>query len=180
MAFDTGYALLIGIGSYQYEPGLNVPLTVKDAQVIETTLQDLNYCAYPEQQILFLHNEIATRQNIEDALDALAKSLSDTDTLFVFYSGHGDYGDDGYYLTTYDTRLDGNRVVAGSGLREKVLLEKLNAIKAKRVFLFFNACHSGEISPGTLGSPSNQGANIPEQTANALLATGEGRVIITA
>ncbi|MFG6100964.1 caspase family protein [Leptothoe sp. EHU-05/26/07-4] len=180
MAFDTGYALVIGVGSYQHEPQLNVPLTVEDAQAIVKILHNLNHCAYPEQQIQFLHDETATRQNIEDALDNLAKTLHDTDTLSVFYSGHGDYGDDGYYLTTHDTRLDGNQVAVGSGLHERALLEKLNAIKAKRVFLFFNACHSGEISPGTLGSPDEQGANIPEQTANALLATGEGRVIITA
>ena len=180
MTLNSGYALVIGVGSYQYEPQLNVPLTFEDAQTVVTTLKAPNYCAYPEQQIQFLHDETATRQNIEDVLDNLAKTLNDRDTLFICYSGHGDYGDDGYYLTTHDTRLDGNRVVVGSALHEKVLLEKLNAIKAKRVFLFFNACHSGEISPGTLGSSGDQGANIPEQTATALLATGEGRIIITA
>jgi hypothetical protein len=44
----------------------------------------------------------------------------------------------------------------------------------------FNTCHSGEISP-TLGAESTLGdKSLPNATADALLSTGSGRVIITA
>jgi hypothetical protein len=32
MPFDHGYALLIGIGTYQHIPAMNVPITVVDAR----------------------------------------------------------------------------------------------------------------------------------------------------
>ena len=32
MSFDQGHALLIGVGSHQYETRLDVPITVTDAQ----------------------------------------------------------------------------------------------------------------------------------------------------
>ncbi|MEN8445252.1 MAG: caspase family protein [Cyanobacteria bacterium J06555_13] len=180
MAFDKGHALVIGVGSYQDAPELNVPLTVKDAQAVVEILQNPARCGYASDHVRYLHDQTATRQNIEKVLDDLASSLQETDTLFIFYSGHGDYGEDGYYLTTHDTRLQGKKVVQGSGLHEKTLATKLKAIKAKRVLLIFNACHSGEISPGTLSADTGSGSNLPEKTAAALLGTGEGRVIITA
>jgi hypothetical protein len=61
------------------------------------------------------------------------------------------------------------------------LLERLRNVKAKRLLCIFNACHAGEVSP-TLGADEepSTGAPLPEKTAAALLATGSGRVIITA
>jgi hypothetical protein len=181
MAFDTGYALVIGVGSYQHMPGMNVPITVEDAQEVAAVLGDRRYCGYPESQVTLLHDADATRQQIEAALDRLAATLQESDTFLLFYSGHGDYGADGYYLTTYETVIQEGQVVAGSGIHEKTLLEKLKAIKAKRVFLLFNACHAGEIAPDSLGGAADAaGQNLPDRTATALLGTGSGRMIITA
>ncbi|NJP11537.1 MAG: caspase family protein [Leptolyngbyaceae cyanobacterium RU_5_1] len=181
MAFDTGYALVIGVSSYQHTPAMNVPITVEDAQEVAAVLSDRRYCGYPEQQVTLLHDTTATRQNIEAALDQFAATVKESDTFLLFYSGHGDYGDDGYYLTTYETEFNAGKVVTGSGIHEKTLLEKIKAIKAKRMFLIFNACHSGEISPDSLsGSSDSIGHSLPDRTATALLGTGEGRVIITA
>ncbi len=129
-----------------------------------------------------LANDTATRDGILAALDNLAAAVGENDTLFLFYSGHGSYGTDGnYYLTASDTRLSGDKVAPGSGISQIELLERLRAVEAKRALLIFNACHSGEISP-VLGEGDEPftGANPPVQTTTALLATGEGRVIITA
>jgi len=184
MSFDKGHALVIGVGSYEHMPNMNVPITVEDAIEVAEVLGNRRYCSYPEEQVTLLHDETATREGIEAALDQLASDLTEDDTFLLFYSGHGEYGEDGYYLTTYDTQMnEGKKVVAGSGVHEKSLLEKIQAIKAKRVFLIFNACHAGEISPDSLGSEANAedtGQNLPDRTAAALLGTGEGRVIITA
>ncbi|MGF1524090.1 MAG: caspase domain-containing protein [Leptolyngbyaceae cyanobacterium] len=184
MTFEKGHALVIGVGTYQHTPKMNVPITVEDAKEVAAVLGDRRYCGYPEQQVTLLHDAEASRQNIEAALDQAATSLTETDTFLLFYSGHGEYGEDGYYLTTHDTQMDeGKKVVAGSGVHEKTLLEKIQAIKAKRVFLIFNACHAGEISPDSLGGEDeaeDTGQSLPDRTAAALLGTGEGRVIITA
>lgn len=94
-----------------------------------------------------LTNAAATRDGILAALDALAVRVGEGDTVFVFYAGHGEYGDDGYYLTTHDTQLVGRKVTVGSGIREAELIAKLRAIHAKRLLLIVNACHAGELSP---------------------------------
>ena len=181
MAFQVGHALVIGVGSYQHMPKKNVPITVADAKEVASVLCDSCFCGYPKQQVKLLHDAEATRHNIEAALDHIAQTLGEDDTFLLFYSGHGEYGEYGYYLTAFDTQMIEDKVVNGSGIHEKTLLEKLNAIKAKRVFLIFNACFAGEISSTSLGGESEpSGQNLPNRTASAILGTGEGRVIITA
>jgi hypothetical protein len=182
MPFTQGHALLIGVGTYQYEPKMNVPVTAADAQAVADVLRDPAFCGYPDPQVKPLRNSAASRESILGALDALAARAGEGDTVFLFFCGHGDYGDDGgYYLTTHDTRLNNRKVVSGTGLRQSEFIEKLRAIKAKRLLLVVNACHAGELAP-TLGEGEAPytGTPLPAQTAAALLSTGEGRIIITA
>jgi hypothetical protein len=181
MPFTQGHALLIGVGTYQYRPKMNAPLTADDARAIGDALRDERLCGYPSGQVTVLTDATASRAQVLAGLDALA-ALGEDATVLMFYAGHGDYGTDGnYYLTTHDTQKDANlRVIPGSGISEQELLAKLRNIKARRMLLIFNACHSGEISPVLADEAPETGAQPPEKTAAALLATGTGRVIITA
>jgi hypothetical protein len=183
MPFPRGHALLIGVGTYQHTPRLNVPVTAADARAVAQVLRDPRFCGYPAAQVALLHDEQATSAGILAALDQLALRTGLDDTVVLFYCGHGDFGDDGeYYLTSHETRIADQKVVAGTGLRQKTLLEKLRAIRARRMLLIFNACHSGAVAP-TLGGadePPPAGQNPPDETTAALLATGAGRIIITA
>jgi hypothetical protein len=183
MTFDRGHALLIGVGSYQNAPGLNVPVTSADAEQVAAVLGDARYCGYPAGNVALLGDGQATRAGILQALDDLAARATKDATVFLFYSGHGHYGEDGaYYLTTSDMRLTANRKVAdGTAIRHDELLAKLQRFGSERVLLIFNACHSGEISPVLEGADEPfTGAPLPDATGSALLATGSGRVIITA
>jgi hypothetical protein len=181
MIFPTAHALLIGIGSYAHAPQLNVPITVADASAVAAVLRDPQYCGYPPERVMLLSDAAASREGVLAALDGLAARAGEDDTVFVFYAGHGEYGDDGYYLTTHDTRLAGRKVAVGTGLREAELIAKLRAIKAKRLLLVVNACHSGEISPVLApGEEPLTGTPLPPQVSAALLGTGAGRVIISA
>jgi hypothetical protein len=181
MAFTQGYALLVGIGAYQQHPVLNVPTTVHDAAAIAAVLRDPHACGYPKEQVTVLNDTTATRDGVLKALDRLA-GLSEDATVFLFYSGHGATGADGNYcLTTYDTKIEAGRVVAGTGIGEQELLTRLRAINAKRLLLIVNACHGGAVSPVLeAGEQALAGTQLPEKTATALLATGTGRVIVTA
>jgi hypothetical protein len=182
MAFEQGYALIIGVGSYQQSQERNVPMTVADGQIVADILKDSELCGYPSEQVMPLHDASATRQNILTALDSLAAKVTTKDTVLLFYSGHGEYDTSGnYVLTTHDTRWNGTKVAPGTAISQVELLDKLRAIKAERVLLIFNACHAGMISP-VLGEGKKPytGSTVPNQTANALLSTGSGRVIITA
>jgi hypothetical protein len=181
MPFPQAHALLISVGSYTYAPQLNVPITAADANAVVAVLRDAQYCGYPSEQVTLLSDTAASRDDVLSALDGLAARVGEDDTVFVYYAGHGVYGDDGYYLTTHDTQLVGHKVTAGMGLREAELIAKLQAIKAKRLLLIVNACHSGEISPVlAAGEEPLTGTPLPPQVSAALLSTGEGRVIISA
>lgn len=185
MAFDSGYALVIGVGTYQHEPRLNVPQTAEDARQMASVLLNPSYCGYPADHVTLLTDAEATRDRILAALDALATrpQKQPRDTILVFYSGHGEYGADGYYLTAYDTKMADGKVVQGTGVRDTELLERLHQLEADRALFIFNACHSGEISPKSLGDAAAAeptGQNVPPELASALLNTGAGRVVITA
>ncbi len=181
MLFKQAYAVLIGIGSYQHEPQLNIPISVADAQAVATVLRDPQYCGYPAGQVTLLHDSDATTAGLLAAFDQLAARADANSTVCVFYCGHGDYGEDGqYYLTAHDTRVSNGRVVTGSGITHAALLSKLRAIPAQRVLFIFNSCHSGEISPALGPGESAFGNTLPDATATALLSTGEGRIILTA
>jgi len=184
MAFDNGYALLIGVGTYINAPNLNVPVTTADAEQVAVVLGDPQFCGYPTGQVTLLRDDQATRAGILQALDILAARATKGDTVVLFYSGHGHYGEDGaYYLTTNDMQLTATGKVAdGTAVRQDELLASLQRLQAERVLLIFNACHSGEISPTLAGDepPPFTGAPLPAPTAAALLSTGSGRVIITA
>jgi hypothetical protein len=178
--FSAGHALIIGIGSYQHSPRHSVPITVADAQTVAATLHNDQFCGYPAEQVALLNDGSATREGILAALDRLAQT-STGDTVLLFYSGHGDYDVNGNYtLTTYDTQWQNGRVVPGTAISQAELLDKLRAIPAQRVLLLFNACHAGELSPTLGNEPPPTGSALPQQTANALLSTGSGRIVITA
>ncbi len=182
MTFTQGHALVIGVGSHEYVPEADVPISVDDARAVAQVLQDPRACGYPESQIQILHDEGATKAGILAALDELAQHTKPEDTVFLFYCGHGALGTDGnYYLVSNDAQREKSAVVAGTGLSEGELLDKLKAIQAQRMLLVFNACYSGNISPTlAMEEETLSPSSLPEETSSALLATGSGRIIITA
>jgi uncharacterized caspase-like protein len=186
MPFAAGHALLIGVGKYQFERQLSVDATAADARALDAVLRDERYCGYPPGQVRLLVDAAASRAEVLAALDELAQRTNEDATITIFYSGHGIVdAKQTYYLTTTDTKLGGvpgkRTVVENSAISQQELLGKLRALKANRVLLIFNACHSGEVSPvlDADGAPFS-GQNPPADTTAAALATGSGRVIITA
>lgn len=182
MSFPQGHALLIGVGTHRHHRRLDVPITVADAKAVAEVLQDSRYCGYPENQVQVLHDAGATKAGILSALNEIADKTNTDDTVFLFYCGHGALGTDGnYYLVSHDAKVQGGRVVAGTGISEGELLAKLKAIDAQRVLMVFNACHSGNISPTLdLETESFDTSNPDEASAMALLGTGQGRIIMVA
>ena len=77
--------------------------------------------------------------------------------------------------------MQGKQVLAGTGVSDAELLDKLRQIKARRMLLVINACHSGELSPNLdIGDESLDSQPPPQKLADAVLSTGEGRITITA
>jgi hypothetical protein len=181
MAFTQGHALIVGVGSYREAPRLDVPIAAADAKAVAETLMNPALCGYPPGQVELLSGETATREGLLAALERLAQRVKPDDTAFVFHVGHGDYGTDGaYYLLSHDSRVEGGKVTAGTGVSQVELLEALKKVAAQRVLLVFNTCHSGELAPSFSLEPAFGTQVLPDQTTQALLSTGSGRIILTA
>ncbi|MEM7799740.1 MAG: caspase family protein [Chloroflexota bacterium] len=182
MSFENGHALLIGVGTHQDASITDVEVTVNDVNMIQGVLQNQNYCGYEANKVNVLTKGDATKAGVLAALDQLA-GLGKDQTVFLFYAGHGHIGADGnYYLVTHDAQLEKGKIKAGSGVSEQELMEKLKAIKAERLLMIFNACHSGHLGPeeGVLSIGALGAQHMPSKTMNAVLGTGKGRILIVA
>jgi hypothetical protein len=155
---------------------------VTDALTVADILKDPTTCGYPPEQVRVLTNEAATRAATLTALDELAKQTGEGDTVFLFYCGHGALGEDGnYYFVSHDTQINQGKVISGTGVSEAEFIEKLRAIKAERMLVTLNTCYSGQISPSlSIDSNAFEVSTPPQTTSSAILATGKGRIIITA
>ena len=182
MLFTQGHALLIGVGSHQFHPNMDVPITLSDANAVAEALRDPDACGYPAGQVQVLHDSSASKAGILSALDELADRTGADDTIFLFYCGHGALGTDGnYYLVSHDARIKGTKVAAGTGVSEGELLKALQNLKPSRLFMVFNACHSGNLSPALeVEQETLQTSNPGGDATVALLGTGQGRIIIVA
>lgn len=181
MTFKQGFALVIGVSDYKHEPRLNVPIASRDVKAVRDVLLDSLFCGYTEDKVMALYEDYTSREHILLALDQVASQTEKDNTVFIFYCGHGDYGTDGnYYLLCNDSRVEGNKVASGTGISQQELLLKLRAIEAQRVVVILNSCHSGEISPSLSIKETFGGKTLPNETAEALMATGSGRILITA
>lgn len=191
MAFNNGHALVIGVGAYT-ETRLQTPktglngeaITVSDAAGVANALKNPKVCAYPPEQVTFLPDAQTTKQGMTDALKQLAARTSADDTVVIFFCGHGSLGDDGqYYFGTRDVKLAGKKFAQGTGLSKPEFLELLRNVKAQKLLLIINACFSGNIG-ATLGPEEEKretlGEPPPADLRMEVLATGEGRAIITA
>lgn len=191
MAFSNGHALVIGVGDYD-ETRLQTPktgangeaITVSDAIGVAAALKNPQVCAYPEQQVTFLPDANTTKAGITQALQDLAARTDANNTVVIFFCGHGSLGDDNeYYFGTRDVKLAGNVFKRGTGLSKTEFLDLLRQVKAQKLLLIINACFSGNVG-ATLGPGEEEGETLgappPADLRSEVLATGEGRAIITA
>ncbi len=182
MQFEHGHALIIGVGEYIYHATANIDMAAEDARQVQAVLCDRKLCGYPPDQVNLLVGQQASRAAVLQGFRDLGAKTTPEDTVLIFFSGHGALGSDGsYYLTCCDTHFAEGRVVKGSGISEGELLTLLRAIPAQKMILLINACYAGELSPHfALNEPQEvESTGLPHSTADAILSSGKGRIIIT-
>ena len=181
MVFSQGHALLVGADTYRYASHLNLPFASQDAEAVANLLFDPRYCGYPADQVSVLSGAAATRTNILYSFDQLARRTRPENTVFLFHCGHGGYDSEGeYHLICHDTQIKGEKVVSGTGISQRELLEKAQAIPAQRLLWVFNTCQAGEISSSKSMDQPSGGKNLQSMLADALLSTGPGRAVLSA
>lgn len=176
--FDKGRALIIGVADYQ-KFGSLPEAVAHDASDFAALLCDSNYCGYPSDQVEVLLNEQATKKEIVDRLHVLAEQARPTDTVVIFFSGHGARSQAGSNIDNYllPTDYDPARIRA-SALHSDEFTSLTRQIGAQRLVILLDACHSaGAADISKVVRPTTLKLGLDEDFYDRL-ASGAGRVMI--
>jgi hypothetical protein len=177
--FQSGRAFVIGVGEYDSLDALG-SAPVYDANDVAKLLVSANHCGYPAENVQVLHNADASRTAIIDGLKKLAADTPPSDTVVIYFSGHGAQRLSGPDVGTYlcPPEFDSSRP-RETGIEAGELSELLKQIPAERLLVLIDACHSGaaarikgfaeDITKWAFGGPKLEA-----------LAQGKGRVILSA
>ena len=164
------YVFAIGIDKYQHCNTLNN--AVKDAKDVVTELTT-DY-QFEATDVTTLYNSDATRSNIYKTLDKLVTVVQPTDTLLIYFSGHGQYIDsldEGYWIPVEGLNGDTSTFVSNSDIAKKI-----KAIPAFHIVVISDSCFSGAL----FGAPRDPWASLARQEAISsrwLFTSGRNTVV---
>lgn len=141
MVIGKYYAIIIGVDNYS---GGWTPLqnAVQDAKAVEALLRS----KYKFDQFKVLYNEQATRGNIIRELEWLVTNVKETDNVFIYYSGHGEYKEalnKGYWVPVDAKSKSTSEYISNSDIQTFI-----GGIRSKHTLLVSDACFSGDIFRG--------------------------------
>ncbi len=132
------YALLIAIDSYNCSEIKDLNQTIFDANRLRKCLLNYNFHS---DNIISLTNP--GRHKIISTLDELGETVSETDNLLIFYSGHGYWDQEfeqGYWFPS-----DASRKTKANWISNSTIRDYIRGIKCKHTLLVTDACFSGSI-----------------------------------
>ena len=177
------WAVVIGINRYRDRRIPALATAEADAEKMAATIS--GRIGLTRDHIKVLKGTDATQQSIRSALGTwLARKATKDDLVLIFYAGHGapetDYSKkspDGYakYLVPYDAKADD---LFATAIPMTEIATIFDRIEAQRIIFFSDACYSGAAGGRSFSIGKFRGVRIGDPTA--ALASGKGRVIITA
>jgi len=141
------WAVVIGISNYRDSRVAPLRYASKDARGFYDWIISGSGGKYPPSNVRLILNEEATGQNMRDALyNWLARALTE-DLVIIYFAGHGGPQSPdqpgNLFLLPYDTQYDN---IAASGFPMWDIETALKRfIKAKKVVVIADACHSGGV-----------------------------------
>lgn len=174
--FSDGHALLVAVAAYPKVSPLPHAV-INDAREVTAVLTSPAHCGYDPKNVTTLLDSEATLGAIRRELSTLASRAKPDDTVLIFFSGHGArLGDpNGPESALIPVDCDPGDVSA-TVLLETELSSLLADIKAQRLVVFIDACHSG--GAGRFKAVDNiAGLGFSEKSLDRL-AQGTGRVLI--
>jgi Caspase domain/TIR domain len=178
-AFESAHALVVGIADYQFIRRLP---QVNDARDIIAVLQDPARCGYRPENVHVLLDADATGPAIRDGLKTLELKASNDATVFIYFSGHGGRITSGPragdFLLPVDTVFPSEEDMARTAIAGVEFTEALNKVKARKMVVVFDCCHSGGIGEprDAIAGPALQ-PGLSEAYYEQLKG-GRGRVIL--
>ena len=165
------WAVIVGVGDYRSDAIPDLRFAGKDAQAVYDFLKSPS-AGFQEDHIIFLKDADATNQAIREALFVFLQKAAYNDLVFIYFAGHGAPDatrPDNLYLLPHDADTKSLAATAFPMWDVKTALRR--QIKAERVIVVADACHSG----GTKDGETN-----PINGSFGDLFTPSRRVILTA
>ncbi len=141
------WAVVIGVSAYADSRIPALRYAAKDAQALHDWLVSPAGGRYAPSRVKLLTDRNATAAAIKEALYTWLRQTIEEDVVVIYFAGHGspDSPDtpQNLYLLPYDTRYD---AIASTGFPMWDVETALKRfIKAKRVVVLADACHSGGV-----------------------------------
>jgi WD40 repeat protein len=176
------WAVVVGVSEYK-NPGIpGLKYADKDAEALADFLRRPEGGGYDSEHIRVLLNKDATLANVKDALINFLNQAIDMDLVMIYFAGHGapePARPQNIYLLTYDSDPNALGTTAFPMWDIQTVLSRY--INAKRVIVFSDACHSGNISVNfaTRGVGVTE-QNLVNQYLTDLSRSKEGVIVFTA
>ena len=176
------WAVVVGISEYQ-NPGIpSLKYADKDAEAIADFLRKPEGGGYDSDHLCLLLNKDASLAKVKDALINFLSQAIDMDLVVIYFAGHGapqPSRPQNVYLLTTDSDPNALGTTAFPMWDIQTVLARY--INAKRIVVFTDACHSGNISAdfATRGLSSTED-NLVNQSLTDLSKTKPGIVVFTA
>jgi len=165
--FGRYHALIIGNQNYQKIPSLNTP--ANDIKAIDTLLKN----KYGFKTTVLLDKN---RDEILTALHKLKISLSENDSLLIYYAGHGEYDRinmRGHWLPT-DADPPENTT---HWISNNAITDILNSMKkVKHILVVSDSCYSGSMARGV--TLVNESGNREKSTLTAAMLAKHSRTVL--
>jgi len=141
------WAVVIGVSSYADSRIPSLRYAAKDAQALHDWLVSPSGGRYAPSRVKLLTDRNATAAAIKEALYTWLRQTIEEDVVVIYFAGHGspDSPDtpQNLYLLPHDTRYD---AIASTGFPMWDVETALKRfIKARRVVVLADACHSGGV-----------------------------------
>ena len=179
---DNAFALIVGIGAYQDERVPRLKYTHADARAFYDLLTDPQRSGFPKENVRLLIDTEATHKQIRKSVNTWLYSQVVADsTVMIFFAGHGGQeqdkcdsiaGKQAYYFLPWDADPDD---LASTCLSQSDFEKLIRTLKAQRLVLFLDACHSTGVA-----KPGARDLVMVAAPKYERFAEGEGRVVIAA
>ena len=157
------HALIIGVGRYGDPSVPPLPGTKLDRY---SATQMAQVMQVPEGNIQYLQDDQATGDNIRAALKGLNERVQDGDRVFIHYSGHGTRYEDPQAGGCVEALLPYDGMSKGT-ITNKEMANLLASItqKTDKLFVMYDACHSGGLVPPTVAARTRGVLNVNDEGA---------------
>jgi uncharacterized caspase-like protein len=141
------WAVVIGVSEYKDSRIPSLRYATRDAQAVYEWLVSPNGGRFAPSRVNLLIDRKATNENIKDSLFTWLKQAIEEDLVVIYFAGHGSPESPdtlrNLYLLPHDTNYS-NIAVTGFPMWDiETALKRF--IKAKRVVIIADACHSGGV-----------------------------------